>query len=361
MTLYEKFCWYKSPEQSAEMTPEERYVHITNWAGCARCTNPNVFDELTGMLLKSGEWSEGEFAENEKIFKNIINGFLQQNKILGAELSALEPSGVVNAAVFGALERFNDELSGKTQAEHIKEAVEAVYSDFGAIRSTGLREKFAGSVTGPAGTDSVEVFGFINVLKDCDASVQWTLFMPGTVERQQQDSGIKVSSFEYLKFPALRFIGLEKDLSQDLEELKNLLNTLNELSEYRCGFDYDMILIHHFGRGVDVEEGHGVWGRFFKADTPVPEGLLYMDFVPQNDGKSGIPYLSQFAFAKFDGDVDAMLCEEGFDANAMYDITRNIILGQNVCIPYPDKYWTAEVYLEGLGKESTAYLFSVEK
>ncbi|MDE6990365.1 MAG: hypothetical protein K2P42_06880, partial [Lachnospiraceae bacterium] len=61
------------------------------------------------------------------------------------------------------------------------------------------------------------------------------------------------------------------------------------------------------------------------------------------------------------GDVDSMLREEGFDGNAMYDITRNIILGQDVCIPYPDKYWTAEVYLDGFGSKSTAYLFSVEK
>ena len=53
--------------------------------------------------------------------------------------------------------------------------------------------------------------------------------------------------------------------------------------------------------------------------------------------------------------------QEGFDCDAMYDVTRNIILGQNVPIPYPDKYWTAEVYLEGFGRDCTAYLFSVEK
>ena len=51
---------------------------------------------------------------------------------------------------------------------------------------------------------------------------------------------------------------------------------------------------------------------------------------------------------------------EGFDSDAMYDVTRNIILGQNIAIPYPDKYWTAEVFLEGFENPSTAYLFSVE-
>lgn len=96
------------------------------------------------------------------------------------------------------------------------------------------------------------------------------------------------------------------------------------------------------------------------ADTPVPEGLSYVDFVPQRDGKPGIPYLSQFACARFEGDTDSMHSQEGFDGDAMYDVTRNIILGQNVSIPYPDKYWTAEVYQDGFGKDCTVYLFSVE-
>ena len=65
-------------------------------------------------------------------------------------------------------------------------------------------------MTGSAGTDSVAVFGYINVLKDCDASVQWTLFMPGLVSYQQQDSGIRVQHFEYKILPALRLIGAEK-------------------------------------------------------------------------------------------------------------------------------------------------------
>ncbi len=359
--IYDKFCWYTSPEQSASMTPAERYNHISEWAGRARGTNPGVFDELTGILLECGGLDEDGLAETEALFLRILNGFIRQNKLLHDELSDLEPAGVVNTAVFGTLERFDDELSGKTHAPFLREAVEAVFHDFGALRHPDIRKQFAGGMTGPAGTDSVAVFGYINVLKDCDASVQWTLFMPGLVSYQQQDSGIRVQHFEYKILPALRLIGAEKDLSQNPEALRNLLDTLDSLSGYRCGFDHDIIFIHHFGKGVDVEEGHGIWGRFFKADTPVPDGLEYVDLVPQNDHKQGIPYLSQFAFARFAGDVDSMLREEGFDGNAMYDITRNIILGQDVCIPYPDKYWTAEVYLDGFGSKSTAYLFSVEK
>jgi hypothetical protein len=51
---------------------------------------------------------------------------------------------------------------------------------------------------------------------------------------------------------------------------------------------------------------------------------------------------------------------EGYDCDAMYDVTRNIILGQGVQIPYPDKYWTAEVFLDGCDNYSTAYMFSAE-
>jgi hypothetical protein len=52
--------------------------------------------------------------------------------------------------------------------------------------------------------------------------------------------------------------------------------------------------------------------------------------------------------------------DEGTDGGKMYDVTRNIILGQNVNIPYPDKYWTAEVFLNGCDDWSTAYMFSAE-
>lgn len=125
-------------------------------------------------------------------------------------------------------------------------------------------------------------------------------------------------------------------------------------------FDYDVLFMHHYGLCVDVGLWHGFWGRFMKANTPVPEGFLYFDFVPHNDGKSGLPFFSQFAYVTFSGDMDAMHKREGYDSDAMYDVTRNIMLGQGVPIPYPDKYWTAEVFLDGCDKYSTAYMFSAE-
>lgn len=100
-----------------------------------------------------------------------------------------------------------------------------------------------------------------------------------------------------------------------------------------------------------------------KAETPVPEGFIYFDFTPQRTESyfvAGPPYISQFALAVFSGNMEAMHKKEGYDRDAMYDITRNIILGQDVNIPYPDKYWTAEVFLTGYDNYSTAYMFSVE-
>ncbi|NLT40980.1 MAG: hypothetical protein GXX89_11065, partial [Clostridiales bacterium] len=73
---------------------------------------------------------------------------------------------------------------------------------------------------------------------------------------------------------------------------------------------------------------------------------------------AGPPFVSQFAFAVFSGDKEAMHKKEGYDVGAMYDVTRNIMLGQGVGIPYPEKYWTAEVFPNGYAGGSTAYMFS---
>jgi len=217
------------------------------------------------------------------------------------------------------------------------------------MRERSVREIIAGNKTGPTGTNHVDLFGHINYLKDCDAGVQWALFMPDVVARQQQ--GFKVDSFEYKKMPAMRFIGKESCEGDGLdtdEGLRELFRVLDNMGEYKSGFDYDVLFQHHYGKGVDVERWHGFWGRFMKADAPVPEGYLHFDFVPQRDNNnfvSGPPFFSQFAFATFSGDMKAMHNDEGTDGGRMYDVTRNIILGQGVNIPYPDKY---------------AYMFSVE-
>ena len=363
--LVDEFYWSDIDEQNGdELTAAEKYKRVVSWAGKARGQNPNVFDALTEWVLDDSEWTIDKLAENEQILmQGVFARFKEQNDKLRVYLKELKPSGVVNDAVFKALDRFDDELSGKTQAGELRDVVTKVFTDFTAMLDPKVRGQIAGGKTGPSGTTTVDVFGYINLLKDCDAGVQWALFMPDVVQRQQ--NGFRVESFEYKKLPALRFIGREciehdeADMSWELE----IMNTLEAMAAYKSGFDYDILFMHHYGRGVDVERWHGFWGRFMKADTPVPEGFISFDFIEQRatrDFNPGPPYLSQFAFAVFFGDKVAMHKREGYDSDAMYDITRNIMLGQGVNIPYPDKYWTAEVFFDGCDKYSTAYMFSAE-
>ncbi len=352
------FHWF-DPHAVSAGSDSEKYRQIAQWAAQARGTNPDIFDRLTQWLLGNGQWSSQELEANRALFMDdILPRFQEQNRLLREALTQLQPSGVVNPPVFDAINRFDDELRGHTHADWLQEAVARVFEDFTAVQDPETCRLFAGSVTGSSGTDSADCFGYVNFLKDCDASVQWTLFMPGLVEQQQQ--GFKLDSFTYKTMPALRFIGMEKDFSQDPQGLAEVFHTLDSLSEYRSGFDHDLLFFHHKARGVDVERCHMLWGRFMAAGTPVPEGFEGIDFTPQNNQQPGQPYLSQFAYAVFSGDQEAMHQRQGFDSDAMYDVTRNIILGQNVCIPYPEKYWTAEVFPEGFGTSGTAYLFSVQ-
>jgi AraC-like DNA-binding protein len=365
-SFIDEFYWNDFKNQKDELPSDiGKYQRIVNWAVKARGHNPNVFDALTEWILDDSEWTDNKLAENEQIFmQGILARFRSQNAQLRAYLKDIEPSGIVNEAVFNALDRFDDELSGKTNENDLQDVVSKMFADFSVMRDRKIREQIAGGKTGPEGADSVDVFGYVNSLKACDARVQWTLFMPGVVEMQQK--GFKVENFEYMKMPAMRFIGKEScegDGLDTAEDLKKLFSILDNMSEYKSGFDYDVLLKHHYGSGVDVEPCHSFWGRFMKADTPVPEGFACFDFTPQraeNKFVAGPPYISQFAFAVFSGNMVAMHKSEGYDSDAMYDITRNIILGQDVNIPYPDKYWTAEVFLDGYDNYSTAYMFSVE-
>jgi AraC-like DNA-binding protein len=358
--LIDEFYWWDIEGQNGEkLTDIDKYKRIVSWATKARGLNPDVFDALTEWMLDDSQWSEEKLAENEQILmQGVFARFIEQNAQLRTYLSELEPSGVVNAAAFKALDRFDEELSGLAHDKRLQEVVAQVFTDFSAMRERGVREQIAGNKTGSTGTDSVDLFGYINYLKDCDAGVQWALFMPDMVERQQKD--FRVDNFEYKKMSAMRFIGREGDDLDNLEVRNKLFRVLDDMTEFKSDFTYDILFMHHYGLGVDVGPWHGVWGRFMRAETPVPEGFLFFDFVPHNDGKAGPPYISQFAYATFSGNMDAMHTCEGYDSNAMYDVTRNIMLGQGVQIPYPDKYWTAEVFLDGCDKHSTAYMFSAD-
>lgn len=359
--LIDEFYWRDIEQKSGALTAEEKYQQLIDWARKARGQNPLVFDKLTAWVLDDEQWTDDKLPENEQILmQGVFARFREQNAKLRSHLQALMPSDTVNTVVFDALDRFDDELSGKTHAEALKEVVARVFADFTAMRDKNIRKQFAGGKTGATGTATVDFFGYINLLKDCDAAVQWALFMPQAVKRQQ--NGFKMESFEYRKMLAMRFIGREffKYDAANMSRELDIMRTLDAMTAYKSGFDHDLLFAHHYGKGVDVEKWHGFWGRFMKADAPVPENYVYFDFVPQHDGLTGAPFISQFAFATFSGDMEAMHRREGYDCDAMYDITRNTMLGQGVLIPYPEKYWTAEVFLNGCATWSTGYLFSAD-
>ena len=363
--LIDEFYWNETERQkNGKQTAADKYKEIVSWAGKARGRNPGVFDALIEWILDDSEWSDEKLAENEQILiQGVLARFKVQNANLRAQLKDLEPSGVVNEAIWGALDIFDSDLTAPMGCPHypqMREAVEKMFSDFSIMRERSIREIIAGNKTGRHGTDSVEIFGYMNHLKNCDAQVQWCLFMPDEVKRQQD--GFKVDSFEYKQMPAMRFIGKESckgDGSDTDEGLKGLFNVLESMNEHKSGLDYDVLFQHHYGKGVDKEPWHGFWGRFMKADTPVPEGFLHWDFVPDDSNMPYLTFRSEFAYATFSSDIDAMHRHEGYDGNAMYDVTRNTILGQGVTIPYPEIYWTAEVFLNGYDNPSTAYMFSV--
>jgi len=345
-------------DQSSQQTSAQKYSRIVAWAGQARGQNPGVFDALTEWMLDDANWSDESLAENEQILRGVLERFMAQNARLRTYLKELEPSGVVNPAVFEALDEFDQELTGSVRDEELREPVAAMFTDFAILHDRNTRKAIAGSKTGPTGTDSVKRFGYINYLKECDAQVQWTLFMPDYVKRQQV--GFQVDSFEYVKLPDIRFIGQEETKPDDIEARRQVFETLDAMQGCTSGFDEDVFLMHHYGLGVDVGAWHGFWGRFMRPDTPVPEGFLSFDFIQNNDGKAGPPFCAQFAYAVFKGDTDAMHKHEGYDSDAMYDVTRNIILGQGVGIPYPRKYWTAEVFPDGFHRPGSIYLFAAE-
>lgn len=326
---------------------KQGYGHPVISGGEEIYLNEKAFGRMAGWLLDDEQWKEPKKGGREQFLKQcglLLFGHYRYQ--LHEYLKKLDKNfpGVVNKPVFTALERIGAAIPGAHKSDlWLHEAVDPALSDFSAMRERAMREGVA---------------EYVHMLQGYDNSVQWTLFMPGVVKKQQK--GFKVDSFEYLEFPALRFIGAEGEEFTDMERRVEHFRALDAMREYNSGFDYDILFMHHYGLSVD-NPWHGVWGRFMRADTPVPDGFISFDFVPQGVPAAGPPYWSRFALATFSGDTEAMHSRKGFDCDAMYDVTRNIILGDGINIPYPEKYWTAEVFLEGCGRDSTAYLFSVGK
>jgi hypothetical protein len=144
--LIDEFYWSDISEQNNdELTAAEKYKRVVGWAGKARGQNPNVFDALTEWVLDDSEWTEEKLAENEQILlQGVFARFKEQNDKLRVYLKDLKPSGVVNDAVFKALDRFDDELSGKTHASELQDVISKVFTDFTAMLDQKVRQQIAG-------------------------------------------------------------------------------------------------------------------------------------------------------------------------------------------------------------------------
>jgi len=144
---------------------------------------------------------------------------------------------------------------------------------------------------------------------------------------------IKPASFTYVNLPALRFIGIDAwrtkedwgDLWRRQHEFMPLLDDMREhispAMPHICAF------MHHDDGEVDVINRFLI-GRFFSADTPVPEGYDHHGLRPQTA-----------AYAIYDGMTEDRLWQR-------YEVTRDRILSEGVLIPYPVGYWHAEVYYD---------------
>ncbi len=308
--------------------------------------NQHAFDAMAEWLLDDAQWQDlDQYEKNEQYMKQCgLLLFAHYRDHLRAYLKKLDAQypGVVNQPVFTALERIGAAIPGASASDlWLHEAVDPALSDFSAMRERAMREKAA---------------RYVRMLKGYDNSVQWTLFMPDFVKRQQK--GFQVETFAYREFPAMRFIGAEGEEYADVGRRLALMRALDAMEAYKSGFDCDLFFMHHCGLEAN-NPWHGVWGRFMKAGAPVPEGCLSVDFVPFDVPAAGPPYYSRFAHATFSGDTEKLHAREGYDSDAMYDVTRNTILGDDVAIPYPEKYWTAEVFPDGCDKPGTGYLFSI--
>lgn len=147
------------------------------------------------------------------------------------------------------------------------------------------------------------------------------------------DTKITPSKFEYLKLPALRFIGIDawrtkEDWSDMWRRKDEFMPQLDEMQDriskdmpYICAF------MHHDDGEVDVVNRFLI-GRFFEIDTTVPQGYDYHDIKSQT-----------VAYAVFDNMTEDKLWQR-------YEVTRDTILNDSITIPYPVGYWHAEVYFD---------------
>ena len=185
----------------------------------------------------------------------------------------------------------------------------------------------------------------------------WKMGVAVPVRRRDGNAGavklnakndFKLASFEYRDIGKTRFIGIDMNRADEkLDDVWTRIGpTLDALMpKHASGITENCTLGHH--NGTPHAENYLLVGRFFKVDTPVPEGFAYYD-VPTTRAGYAIYHDDNFRGDYF---------------QPAYEITRDKILDDGVKIPYPEGYWTAEVYTNGRVKEGAhrfGYLFSVE-
>jgi DNA-binding transcriptional MerR regulator len=160
------------------------------------------------------------------------------------------------------------------------------------------------------------------------------------------------NSFKYIKLGKVRFIGINASRTNEgWDDLwarsGEFMPDLEALAvDYGTDIAEPCSMMHHNGNEVD-SENHFLAGRFFKADTPVPEGYDYYD-VPTENAAYAV-----YTTAEYDGAL-----------GSAYYATRDKILADGVGIPYPHAYWHAEVYTAGRPHEGNyrfGYMFSVDE
>ena len=159
--------------------------------------------------------------------------------------------------------------------------------------------------------------------------------MEREVTENKSGARLACESFGYRALGKTRFIGI--DAWRTGEEWDALWSRRGEFMpaleslarEYGTAITDDCSMMHHNGNEVDTEN-HYLAGRFFKAETPVPEGYDYYD-VPTERAAYAV-----FTVNKYDGDI-----------GLAYNFTRDRILGDGEKIPYPRAYWHAAVYTDG--------------
>lgn len=166
------------------LTGVAAYARIAEWAskfhsynvsvkaeGKEIYVNQQAFDAMIQWLLDDNQWQKPIEGEKEQYFKQcglLLLQYYRNN--LYEYLKKLDSGypGVVNQAVFTAIERMNKAVPGaRTSDLWLYEAVDPALKDFSAMSERWLRKK---------------VVEYVRLLKEYDNSVLRTLCMPDCFE-----------------------------------------------------------------------------------------------------------------------------------------------------------------------------------